>query len=350
MRFFNKYIISRFSKNGKVYDVPDEERQKIPKARNRRKTIVIVFYSVLVLLLFILIASFIGASKAKKESEDALKMVEKVENAYQDNVENVQYNPKLKLFTDKFIDDFMNLSEEEKSKEARQDKLKAYYPKDYKQSEENAENVTRELKDKAFYNITKKDKQTIVQYIVDYDLKVQEESEEKVKKKKKKGKKQEYETKTVMKERIVNQKMLINLPIENKDNHYVVIEYPYFTSIPSSKLDHDTMVKDNLENKKREDNPEVRKFIEDFFHKYVSSKPEDMAYLMDKPVGLEGKREVSKFNDIRLYPKGKGYIAKIDIRIKDKDAPLENTEHYTLEIIKKDKKYYVKKMTNTIGG
>ncbi|WP_239733438.1 conjugal transfer protein [Mammaliicoccus sp. J-M41] len=350
MRFFNKHIISRFSKNGKVYDVSDEERKKIPKGTNKRKIIVITFYSVLVLLLFILIIAFVGATNAKNESQNALKTVKKVEAQYQDNVETVQYNPKLKLFTDKFIDDYMNLSDEDKTSEARQEKLKAYYPKDYKQTEEHAGNATRVLNSKDFYNITKKDKQTIVQYIVDYDLKIQEEQNEKVRKKKEKGKKQEYEIKTVMKERIVNQKMLINLPIENKNNRYVIIEYPYFTSIPNSKLDHGKMVTDNLEDNKREDNPKARKFIEDFFHKYTSSKPEDMTYLMDNPVGLEGKREISKFNDIRLYPKGNGYIAKIDLGIKDKGSPLENTEHYTLEIIKKDKKYYVKKMTNTIGG
>ncbi|HDJ2784565.1 TPA: conjugal transfer protein [Staphylococcus aureus] len=350
LRFFNKHIISRFSKNGKVYDVPDEERQKIPKATNRRKTIVIIFYSVLVLLLFILVASFVGASKAKNESKDALKTVKNIETKYQDNAETVQYNPKLKLFTDKFIDDFMNVSGDEKNSDVREDKLKAYYPTDYKQTEENAENVERHLNHKEFYNITRKDKQTIIQYIVNYDLKVKEEKQVKVKKKKEKGKKQEYETKTETKERTVNQKILINLPIKSENNRYVIVEFPYFTSIPSSKLNHGTMVKDNLEDQKREDNPKVKAFIEDFFNKYSSSKPEDMAYLMDNPQGLEGKREVSKFNDIRLYPKGKGYVAKVDIRMKDKEAPLENTEHYTLEIIKKDKKYYVKKMTNTFGG
>ncbi|SCT28661.1 conjugal transfer protein [Staphylococcus caeli] len=350
MRFFNKHIISRFSKNGKNYDVPNEERKKIPKATNRRKTIVIIFYSVLVLLLFVLIASFVGASKAKNESKDALKVVKEIKTKYQDNAETVQYNPKLKLFTDKFIDDFINLSGDDKRVEDRENKLKAYYPTDYKQAEENMDNVERKLNSKEFYNITKKDKQTIIQYIVDYDLKVSEEKEVKVKKKKEKGKKQEYETKTEKKERVVNQKMLINLPIKSENNRYVIVEYPYFTSIPSSKLNHGTMIKDNLEDKKREDNPEVKKFIEDFFDKYTSSKSEDMAYLMDNPEGLEGKREVSKFNEIRLYPKDSGYIAKIDVRMKDKDAPLENTEHYTLEIVKKDKKYYVKKMTNTFGG
>ncbi|HAZ5852496.1 conjugal transfer protein, partial [Staphylococcus aureus] len=54
--------------------------------------------------------------------------------------------------------------------------------------------------------------------------------------------------------------------------------------------------------------------------------------------------------EIRLYPKGDDYVAKVEILMKDKDSPLENLEHYTLDITKKDGKYYVKNMTNSIGG
>ena len=60
--------------------------------------------------------------------------------------------------------------------------------------------------------------------------------------------------------------------------------------------------------------------------------------------------EVSQIREIRLYPKGDDYVAKVEILMKDKDSPLENLEHYTLDITKKDGKYYVKNMTNSIGG
>ncbi len=52
-----------------------------------------------------------------------------------------------------------------------------------------------------------------------------------------------------------------------------------------------------------------------------------MAYLMDNPEGLEGTREVSQIREIRLYPKGDDYVAKVEILMKDKDSPLENLEH-----------------------
>ncbi|MDN8937791.1 conjugal transfer protein, partial [Staphylococcus aureus] len=68
MRFINKYIISRFSKNGKSYNVAEEERRTIPKYKNLQKWIIVGFYCFLVLLLILLLASFIKSSKAKKES------------------------------------------------------------------------------------------------------------------------------------------------------------------------------------------------------------------------------------------------------------------------------------------
>ena len=62
--------------------------------------------------------------------------------------------------------------------------LASFYPSDYKTPTENTENVERKLNEKEFFNIKRKDKQTIIQYIVSYDLKITEKKEVKVKKKK----------------------------------------------------------------------------------------------------------------------------------------------------------------------
>lgn len=105
-----------------------------------------------------------------------------------------------------------------------------------------------------------------------------------------------------------------------------------------------------MKDNKREDNPKAKAFIEDFFNKYSSSKSDDMAYLMDNPEGLEGTREVSQIREIRLYPKGDDYVAKVEILMKDKDSPLENLEHYTLDITKKDGKYGHMVILFVVGG
>ena len=347
MKFINKYILSRFVKNGKQFDVPEEQRKEIPRYRNMRKIIVIGFYVVLGILALILLISFVRATNAYTSSKQASNKVNYVEKKYEDNAKSVQYNPKLKLYTDKFIDTYMVVPKDTKELSQRQSELAKYFPSDYKQPEEKTDDTERKLNSKEFYNIKRVNGQTVIQYIVNYDVYVSEKKE--VKEKKKGDKKSK--TKTEEKTRKVNQKLLINIPIKSENNRYVVVEYPYFTPIPDSHLDKEKMVKDNMENEKREDNPKVKSFIKEFFYKYTSSKSEDMAYLMDNPQGLEGTREVSELREIRLYPKGDNhYIAKVEVLMKDKDASLENNEHYTLDITKKDGKYYVQKLTNTFGG
>lgn len=353
LNIINKLILSRFSKKGKRFDVPEEERKSLPKYRNHRKKIVIIFYTILVLLTILLIASFIRASKANNESKEAVNKTQEIQKKYEDNAETVQYNPNLKLYADKYIDAYMNIPKDGKAKEERQKALADFYPSDYKTPTENTENVERKLSEKEFFNIKRKDKQTIIQYIVNYELKITEKKEVKVKKKKDKkdkDKKDEYETKTEEKDRIENKQALINIPVKSENNKYVVIEYPHFSTIPSNQLKKARLVKDNLENEKREDNPKLKAFVEEFFDKYAKNKADDMAYLMDNPEGLEDIREVSKISDLRIYPKGDNYVVKAEVLMKDKGSPLENLEHYTLDITKKDGKYYVKDLTTTFGG
>ncbi|HFV7426924.1 TPA: conjugal transfer protein, partial [Staphylococcus aureus] len=55
MKIISKYILTRFSKNGKHFDIPKEQRRVIPKFKNRRKMIVICFYSLLAILLILLL-------------------------------------------------------------------------------------------------------------------------------------------------------------------------------------------------------------------------------------------------------------------------------------------------------
>lgn len=350
LKIINKHIIARFSKNGKSYKVADAERKIIPKFKNKRKWIVGIFYSLLGLLLILLLASFVKATKANNLSHEAKEQSNLIQQKYEDNAETVQYNANLKLYADEFVETYMAIPKDNSDLEQRQKKLAEFFPSDYKIPDEQTKDTERKLNSKEFYNIKRKDKQTIIQYIVNYDVIITEKKEVKVKKKKEKGKKQEYETKTEEKERKVTQNVLINIPVKSENNKYVVVEYPYFTPIPSNQLKKEKMIEDNLKEHKREDNPKVKVFIEEFFYKYASSKSDDMAYLMEDPQGLEGTREVSKISELRLYPDGNSYIAKVEILMKDKDSPLENLEHYTLKIVEKDGKYYVKDLKNTIGG
>ncbi|PTK42354.1 conjugal transfer protein, partial [Staphylococcus hominis] len=84
---------------------------------------------------------------------------------------------------------------------------------------------------------------------------------------------------------------------------------------------------------------------------YVKGSSLAITYLLYKSDAADGTREVAEWRESRLYTKGDNhYIAKVEVLMKDKDASLENNEHYTLDISKKDGKYYVQKLTNTFGG
>ncbi|HDD6934419.1 TPA: conjugal transfer protein, partial [Staphylococcus aureus] len=196
MKIISKYILTRFSKNGKHFDIPKEQRRVIPKFKNRRKMIVICFYSLLAILLILLLASFIKATRANNDSKEAVNKTNMIQKKYEDNANTVQYSPKLKLYADKFIDTYMNISKDSKELESREKELLKYFPSDYKKPEEKTSDTERKLNSKEFYNIKRKDKQTIIQYIVNYDVNITEKKEVKVKKKKKNDKdKDEYETK-----------------------------------------------------------------------------------------------------------------------------------------------------------
>ena len=78
------------------------------------------FYTILVLLIILLIASFIRASKANNESKEAVNKTHEIQKKYEDNAETVQYNPNLKLYADKYIDAYMTIPKDGKAKEDRQ--------------------------------------------------------------------------------------------------------------------------------------------------------------------------------------------------------------------------------------
>lgn len=103
---------------------------------------------------------------------------------YEDNANTVQYSPKLKLYADKFIDTYMNISKDSKELESREKNCWNIFHQIIK-TWWKISDTERKLNSKEFYNIKRKDKQTIIQYIVNYDVNITEKKEVKVKKKRK---------------------------------------------------------------------------------------------------------------------------------------------------------------------
>ncbi|UBH13592.1 conjugal transfer protein [Macrococcus armenti] len=348
LKIINVYILSRFKKNGKTYNVSEDERKTIPKVNRFAKYIVYLFWLAILLLILSGFFAFRNSNMAVKTSNINAEAFQTFKNKYIENASEVQYSPKLKLYTDNFVDEYINLPKDNEERDKRSIGLSKYFLEGYEESS-NDNKSERKLKSKEFYNIKKSDGQIIVQYIVNYDVDtvVKKEVKEKVKSSKKKD-----EFKTVVKEenKTVNQNMMLNIPIISDKDVYSVNEMPYFTLIPEDKLLKGKMVQNKIDEKYRFRDEKVNEFIKDFFDKYADSTAEDMTYLMDNPQGLEGTRTVKEISNMNLYKKDKKIIAKVIVSMTDKDSSLVNTEHYTLEIIKKDNKFYVEKFKHTIGG
>ena len=73
--------------------------------------IVICFYSLLAILLILFISFFIKATRANNDSKEAVNKTNMIQKSMK--IMRIQFSivPKLKLYADKFIDTYINISE-----------------------------------------------------------------------------------------------------------------------------------------------------------------------------------------------------------------------------------------------
>ncbi|EGQ2738178.1 conjugal transfer protein, partial [Staphylococcus pseudintermedius] len=109
------------------------------------------------LLLILLLASFVKATKANNLSHEAKEQSNLIQQKYEDNAETVQYNPNLKLYADEFVETYMAIPKDSSDLEQRQKKLAEFFPSDYKIPDEQTKDTERKLNSKEFYNIKRKD-------------------------------------------------------------------------------------------------------------------------------------------------------------------------------------------------
>ncbi|MCU7557635.1 conjugal transfer protein [Macrococcus capreoli] len=324
----------------------EDERKPIPKVNKLAKYVVYFFWLAVLLLILSGFFAFRNSNLAVKTSKTNADEFKVFKNDYIDNASELQYSPKLRLYTDEFVDKYINLSKDNTERDKRSIALSKFFLEGYKENSNDMKSE-RKLKSKEFYNIVKSDGQIIVQYIVNYDVVTTVEKEVKEKSDKKK------EEKTVTKdvEENINQNMMLNIPLVVDKDNYGVNDLPYFTLIPKDKKVKGKMVENQIDDKYRtSSDTEINDFVKEFFKKYVTSTAKDMRYLMDKPEGLEDKREIKEIKNMTVYKKDKKVIVKAIIDMTDKKSKLINMEHYTLKLEKKDGKYSVKELKHTIGG
>lgn len=145
---------------------------------------------------------------------------------------------------------------------------------------------------------------------------------------------------------------LMNIPFVYDEKSFAITEYPYFTTIQNQdglvELTQNNLADSNTEVEEAE-KEEIEVFLEQFFNNYVSSEEADMIYLMEQPESLKGEFNYIS-SDNKIYSDKDGWIVKAIVTFGLPNTEFKNVENMTLDIIKKDDKYFVKKLTHTLGG
>lgn len=346
-------IISRFRQDGKKFEVQNELKRNIPKQKQKGKMVVYIFRGLIILIIFLIISSFVKSSIARNQVQDLTDSNKKLHAMIKEKDVSLNYSPKLELFMNGFIDDFINVSDDENSDDYEK-KLSKYFASGFEMPSNLNDGKSRELLSKSFYDIKNEDGQDVVRYIVKYKTTEKYTDKEKVKvksdKKDKKDKKPEYKEKEVEKTRNNENEVLISIPTKANKGNYSIVSYPYFNSVPKNKADNENFV--NIKSSDLDSTSDYPKkldeFTNDFFKKYAENSSEDMSYLMDNPSGLNGLYDFDKVDDKVISKSKKGYQIYANVIFKDKETGFKNYETFNIHVVKKDGKYYVSNMKRTI--
>jgi Conjugative transposon protein TcpC len=146
---------------------------------------------------------------------------------------------------------------------------------------------------------------------------------------------------------------LLATKIGTDQTNFNIVEQPYLLPAPrEAKLEK---VENSLEEKSTVSNAtltnEVNDFLTQFFTSYSKSNLEEMSYLMEKPESLGGFADFRGLEKTSIYKaKQKGhYTVKTLVLFRDKKTNIDMRYSFTLDISKKDNKFYVNKLNHTFN-
>ncbi len=267
------------------------------------------------------ILAFLKAGTAIEMNKELSKQVMQLESKTKAD-KSVVYDPNLEVYLNGFVNVYMNVPNTPELFSARAESLGKYYAKGIEPEAFATQNI-RLLKSAELYRLEAVDGVNVAQYIVTYDNVA-------------------AATATVT--------SLLNIPYGEEDGQFSVIEKPYFTSVPSNMTNLPSVEK-NVVGKEEvtySTASEVEVFLQEFFTKYASSTVEDMAYMMKDPEAL-GDLYVFDASTQEMYMDGETVCVYADVVFKEKASDVKHTESMSLELVKKDGKYYVNKISH-IGG
>ncbi|EUJ33142.1 hypothetical protein MFLO_04345 [Listeria floridensis FSL S10-1187] len=290
-----------------------KERRKLPHARTHGKGIRMLLWLLIFLIAISGILGYFKAVKVDHRTVSIQKEIKKQKREATNATKQESENPMF-LFTNDFIQHFLNVPENQEDRDRYKKTLRGYFADGISLDYVDASQGKRELKDSAFFNLLTKDGQQIVQYTVTYEDVTFVEKEKVKKEKYKEGNKEKVrDVKEKIKEPSKKEiTCILNVPVQKtKQGQYTVVENPYFSSVPKLNSSKGKAITDSLADSELEplsSNKEeaVKKFVNSFFEKYASSPKEEMVFMMKTPESLEGLKtfeEVTNFKSYRLKKK-----------------------------------------------
>ncbi|WP_239752433.1 conjugal transfer protein [Mammaliicoccus sp. B-M10] len=349
MKFFDKTIqpiksyFSQFNRKKK------KEFKLKPKFTYKRVFKWLIWF-VLIIALLLMVLSIYKANVAYQAFKDNGDISSKWKEVQAKEKKSITNDPKNKVFTENYIDRYMNIPEEDEQRKERDKNLNEmtangleYEPISWRGS--------RKLNSKEFFDSELKGDVLINKYIVDYDSTTIKETPKEVEKEVKDGKKKKKvtETKMVEEKKHKHNKMILNVAIKGGGGSFKVVESPYFTTLPNLNKDNVSAVENSMVNETSINHEEVKQFTKDFFKDYTSKSLDDMKYIMAQPESMKGQMELENIKTMDIYKQKDKFIVKSTVLLKDEGLDNPHEENFTLVIKKEKDNYKVEKLEHTIG-
>lgn len=315
---------------GKKFKKEKAETRELPKGnRTNAKTIRIIVWSVLVIVMGAGILGFLRANSALTQAKQANA---ELQDEAEQNLENQEAyeSPQFEVYANRFVEDYMNIPKDSDSREGYEENLGEYFVSDEYMPDMKEFEGKRELKNKTYYGMKQEENHVIAQYKVNYTIESSEDDEP------------------------TEKENMLNIPIKY-DEGFAVVEPVFFEDVPSLENNEQAEVDNGYDEESdnelsMNEQQEVEEWVEDFFHDYAEGTKDDMAYMMDDPEGLNGVQDFKDLEEIDVYKEDNIYVAKVIANFEETEVNITHQEPYTLYIKQKEGKFYVQSMKQTLGG
>lgn len=148
---------------------------------------------------------------------------------------------------------------------------------------------------------------------------------------------------------------IIHFEVKKSRGGYSVISYPYVRmaeGITAAEFQKPISGWNGKEQTSSTNKEDIAKWLTStFFPRYFQSADlDDVKYIMREPVLLGNVQEVQGIKEIQVYDNDGNFLVKATVQVTDTQTNFLSLQEYTIELSKEsDQKYFVEKITHTLG-